>query len=337
MGRIPPIAVLIAHGGAGGRSLAAERTGRRRGLIAAVERGAEILRGGGSAVDAVMATVVALEDDPLFNAGYGSVLNSEGKVEMDAGLMAALPAGTIHVSGTNRTRPGQAASRQFQEHRLLAGAVAAVSRVRNPIVLARMVMERTPHVLMVGAGAERLARRSGIRRCRAEDLISQRARERWKALVEAETSAPDAEADAHGTVGAVALDIHGELAAATSTGGITGKLPGRVGDSAIMGAGVFATARGAASATGSGEAIMKVSLCHEVVMSLDRLPPRLAAESAITGLAHATGGQAGVILVDRSGHVGYAHNTGMMGVAMFSPAEGVRHLAVGPIAGVHKR
>lgn len=329
--------MLIAHGGAGGRGPAAERPGRRRGLVAAVECGAEILRGGGSAADAVVATVAALEDAPLFNAGYGSVLNSQGKVEMDAGLMVALPVDAVEDLSGNRMRHGQAAARRLGEKRVRAGAVAAVSRVRNPILLARIVMERTPHLLMVGAGAERLARGSEVRRCRSEDLISARARERWQALVESATARDADEADTHGTVGAVAVDIHGELAAATSTGGITGKLPGRVGDSAIVGAGVFANARGAASATGSGEAIMKVSLCHEAVMLLGRMPPRTAAQSVIASLARETGGQAGVILVDRNGRVGYAHNTRMMDIAMFSPTGGIHHAAVGPLVGAGER
>jgi beta-aspartyl-peptidase (threonine type) len=313
---------LIAHGGAGARTAAADP--------AAVERGTEILRGGGSALDAVVAAVVTLEDDPLFNAGYGSVLNAEGKIEMDAALMVASPANPIDEQPVDSTRPGSRPPTGGRL-RLQAGAVAAISRVRNPIMLARAVMERTPHVLMVGAGAERLARQAGLKRCRPEELVSQRARERWRALVESRAACGAAGTPAHGTVGAVAADVHGAVAAATSTGGMTGKLPGRVGDSAVIGAGTFACPRGAASATGAGEAIMKVSLCREAVRALGRLTSQRAAELAVAELEQTTAAQAGIIVVDRRGHIGYAHNSEVMEVAMFDPATGIRHLVVEPL------
>ena len=271
MKRSASIPALIAHGGAGGRPAAANRPARKRFLIEAVQRGAQILRDGGIALDAVIATVVALEDAPLFNAGYGSVLTTDGRIEMDAAVMVAerTQADGRAMSAAAPARPRRAA---FE---IRAGGVVLVSRVRNPILLARAVMERTPHVLMGGAGAERLAREAGIARCRPDQLISQRAREGWL-TVQADKRAA-AEADRHGTVGAVAVDAHGNLAAATSTGGVSGKLPGRIGDTAIIGAGLFADANGAASATGAGEAIMQSALCRETVGALARTGAQAAA------------------------------------------------------------
>lgn len=308
---------LIAHGGAGGRAPVTERPARRRGLLSAVARGAEILRQRGAALDAVVTTVTALEDDPLFNAGYGSVLTTEGRVEMDAAVMVAE---RTAASMTAREGPPGNGARLLR-----AGGVVLVSRVRNPILAARAVMERTPHVLIGGIAAERLARQAGLRLCRPEQLVSPRARDRWLALMEGRRAA--ASADRHGTVGAVAVDAHGNLAAATSTGGVAGKLPGRIGDSAIIGAGLFADAIGAASATGAGEAIMKVALCREAVLALARMRPQEAARHEIAAMFSQTGGEAGVVLVDAGGRFGYAHNAHAMEVAMFD-AIGVRYLLV---------
>jgi L-asparaginase / beta-aspartyl-peptidase len=323
--RSASIPALIAHGGAGGRPAAVHRPGRKRFLIEAVQRGAEILRDGGIALDAVIATIVALEDAPLFNAGYGSVLTTDGRIEMDAAVMVAerTRADVRAMPVAPQTRPRHAAVK------IRAGGVVLVSRVRNPILLARAVMERTPHVLMGGAGAERLAREAGIARCRPEQLISQRAREGWL-TVQAETKAL-ADEDRRGTVGAVAVDAHGNLAAATSTGGVGGKLPGRIGDSAIIGAGLFADANGAASATGTGEAIMQSALCREVVIALARASAQEAAARAIDLMYAATGRDAGVITVNSAGRFGYAHNAQAMEIAMFDPLNGVRHLIVEPL------
>lgn len=331
---------LIAHGGAGGRPPASDRGARRTGILAAVQRGADILRGGGSALDAVVATVVALENDPLFNAGYGSVLTVAGRVEMDAAVMIAIRARRDNrgsAIGDNAPAVLTSAARQCAgAAEVRSGGVVLVSRVRNPIELARVVMERTPHLLMGGAGAERLARQFGVRMCRPADLVSQRARERWLVsrgeltghLPHAGDSAPVS----HGTVGAVALDSHGDIAAATSTGGVSGKLPGRIGDSAIVGAGLFAAASGGASATGEGEAIMRVALCREAVMALGRNRAQAAAERAIAIVADATAGQAGVIVVDSAGGLGCAHNAEVMEMAIFHPIEGFRHRVLEPLA-----
>ncbi|HEY2524478.1 MAG TPA: isoaspartyl peptidase/L-asparaginase [Candidatus Binataceae bacterium] len=343
--RIAP--ALVAHGGAGGRGPASERPERRRGMLAAVAAGADILRAGGSALDAVVAVVRVLEDHPLFNAGVGSLLTTDGTVEMDASLMAALPppqprhgaaaaARDIADLAGEAGRGGVARGRRPRTL-LRAGAVAGITRVRNPILLARAVMELTPHIMMAGAGAERLARRARIPRCRPEELITQRARERWRAAMERRAEGTGIAATLgggpgpFGTVGAVALDARGGLAAATSTGGVSGKLSGRVGDSAIIGAGTFADDAGAASATGQGEAIMQAMLCREVVVALTRGAPHAVAERAIAELAMLTAGQAGVILVDRRGKFGYAHNAEVMDVATFDAAGGFDYRWVRPL------
>jgi beta-aspartyl-peptidase (threonine type) len=297
--------VLIIHGGAGVRSPTEERPARRRAILEAAERGRDVLQDGGSALDAVCEATVMMENNPLFNAGYGSALNADGEVEMDASIMVVpFDASSIGADGT----PGSLIG---------AGAVAAVRRVRNPVLAARAVMTQTPHVLMIGAAAERLAARAGISLCRPEELITERARARWQTYMGRMAE--------HGTVGAVALDLHGQLAAATSTGGITGKMPGRVGDSAIVGAGTFADGIGAAAATGIGEAIMKTTLCREVVRMLARTTPGHAAVTGIKTMEVTAGGEAGVIVVDKRGRVGFAHNAQAMDIATYIPGQGMRH------------
>jgi len=284
-------------------------------MLTAARRGILLLRAGGSALEAVIAIVEALENDEYFNAGYGSVLNTDGRVEMDAALMVAEPA----AGGAKRAR-----------HR--AGAVAAVSRVRNPILLARAVMDLTPHILMVGAGAERIARRAGLELCRPDDLVTSRAKARWRLMIERRLAAAEtADGSEGGTVGAAAIDLRGVIAAATSTGGMTGKLPGRVGDSALIGAGVYADMAGAASATGQGEAIILGALCRETVRSLNSGEPARIARSAIAQLGRDTGAEAGIILLDRRGRIGFAHNAGAMEVASFDPEHGLRHYWPAPV------
>jgi beta-aspartyl-peptidase (threonine type) len=292
-------------------------------MMDAVEQGAAILRDGGSALDAVVATLKSLEDNGLFNAGYGSVLTTAGRPEMDAGLMVAESGGIA----SRNSRPRIA---------IRSGGVVLVSRVRNPILLARAVMERTPHVLIGGAAAERLARQAGLRLCRPDQLVSPRARERWLAA-RTQNIASANETDQHGTVGAAAVDSRGNLAAATSTGGVSGKMPGRIGDSAIIGAGFFANGAGAASATGAGEAIMKVALCREAVLALSRASAQEAAATRITNLFAETGAEAGIVMVDVHGHFGFAHNAQAMEVAMFDPVGGVRHSLAGRLNLSHSR
>ncbi|MBV8452849.1 MAG: isoaspartyl peptidase/L-asparaginase [Deltaproteobacteria bacterium] len=312
---------LIAHGGAGGRTPVAERLERQQGLVAAVERGSAILREGGNALDAVTTTIASLEDNGLFNAGYGSVLTLDGRVEMDAAIMMA-------EQYARKPNPNEK-MRQKAKTVVRAGGVVLVSRLRNPILLARLVMEQTPHVLIGGVAAERLARQAGIRMCRPEQLITERARNRWLAVLQAR---PNRASEHHGTVGAVALDQAGNLAAATSTGGVSGKMPGRIGDSAIIGAGLYAVETGAASATGTGEAIMKSCLCREAIALLARIGAPRASVQAIDDLYAATGGEAGLVMVDSSGRFGYAHNAQSMEIALFTPPGEVRHLVLEPVA-----
>jgi beta-aspartyl-peptidase (threonine type) len=276
-------------------------------MLKAAHSALTILRSRGGALDAVVAAVRTLEDDPLFNAGRGSALNALGAVEMDAAVMVA---GSAAIPGSND-----------------AGGVAIVSRVRNPILLARAVMEKSPHVLIAGAGAERFARQAGMTLCRPEEMVTARSRARWTAIVKrAENRASE-----HGTVGAVALDLNGGIAAATSTGGITGKLPGRIGDSPIPGAGLFAGAVGAASATGYGEAIITHALCRDAVEGLIVATPQKSARQSILQMARATSRDAGVILIDAQGRVGYAHNAAAMEVVSFDRRAGLVHRWVEPI------
>ena len=287
-----------------------DRTERRQALLAAVRRGADLLREGGSALDAVQVTVAELEDDTRFNAGTGSVLNSVGTVEMDASVMVM-----------ERGRSGEA--------RMSAGAVAAVSRVKNPLMLARAVMEETAHVMLAGSGAHRFARRAGIELCRVEDLITARARERWRAR-QLQFRKQGSSAAAPSTVGAVAIDSNGNIAAGTSTGGIPGKIPGRVGDSAIIGAGTFVSARGGASATGHGEAIILTGLCREAVAALLGQSPSSVARRAVATLLAPAKAEGGIVIVDRKARIGFAHNAAAMQVATFDSAE-LRHCWVEPL------
>jgi beta-aspartyl-peptidase (threonine type) len=342
MAAIRNVPALVAHGGAGVAGPRVERPERRRAMLTAMRTGVQILRDGGTALDAVVATVIALEDHPLFNAGYGSLLNSEGHVEMDASVMVAEPA---RAAIANKDE-SQAKRRKHVDHlphgdyTVTAGAVAAVSRVRNPVALARAVMEHSPHIMMAAAGAESFARKVGIRLVRPEEMISERARERWR-LRKQQAAMADAGAAAraamgHGTVGAVAIDARGAIAAATSTGGVPGKLFGRVGDSAVIGAGTFAHPLGAASATGQGEAIILTALCREAVLALDGGTPSAVARDAILEMIDATGSEAGIIMVDRRGRIGYAHNAASMQVATFDFARGLHHLWLKPISPAHR-
>jgi isoaspartyl peptidase/L-asparaginase-like protein (Ntn-hydrolase superfamily) len=220
--------VLLVHGGAGTPhdGKVDDETAVRDALRAALLAGYELLAGGGAAIDAVETAVRSLEDCPLFNAGRGSVLNAEGHVEMDAAVM----------EGVSRE----------------AGACAGVTGVRHPITLARSIMEKTPHVLLVGEGAERYARDAALE---FEDPG-------W--FVVENERAPHAGDPEHGTVGAVALDSSGHLAAATSTGGVRGQLHGRVGDTPVIGAGTWADERVAVSCTGTGEQFIRAAVSHEL-------------------------------------------------------------------------
>lgn len=273
---------ILVHGGAARVPediLRAREEGCRRAALA----GWKILEKGGSALDAVEAAVRVMEEDPVFNAGRGSALTMEGQIEMDAAIM----------DGST----------------LKAGAVGAVRNILHPISLARLVMEKTPHVLIVGEGALRLARLYGIEEVPLESLITERQRLQWK-----NAGSFPYEGD---TVGAVAIDEKGHVAAATSTGGLIGKLPGRLGDTPLIGCGTYADdLAGAASATGIGEAIIKVVLAKTACDLMGQgLHPREAAWRAIQILGERVGGKGGIILVDTKGRLGWAFNTECMPIA----------------------
>ena len=278
---------LIVHGGAYDIPTESHQA-HIEGCHSAAEAGWAVLVSGGAALDAVEAAVRVLEDDPTFDAGRGSFFNAIGEVEMDA----------IIMDGRD----------------LSFGAVAAVQRVRHPVTLARLVMTESEHAMIVGAGAEAFAREHGVPVCPIMELLTGRELERWKAArSERETgfvrknpvSAPS------DTVGAVALDAGGNLAAATSTGGTFNKLPGRVGDSPLVGCGAYADNHtGAASATGLGEALMKVVISKAVCDFIAKgMTAQEAAEAAIAVLGKRSTGEGGVIVLDRMSRIGIAHNT----------------------------
>lgn len=271
---------IVVHGGAGPEP-PEDRAARRAGVARAAEAGHAVLASGGSALDAVLAAVVVLEDDPAFNAGLGSVLTTCGRVEMDASLMEG------------RT--------------LTAGAVGAVQGVANPILLADAIRREGREVFLVGPTALEVAQRAALRLVAPEDLVTDEARRRWLAGRE----------PAGNTVGAVARDRHGTVAAATSTGGVPGKRAGRIGDSAVIGAGTYADDRlGAGSATGPGEAIIRVGLVRD---ALERIrhgaPAEAAARDALAMLRERVGAEAGLIVVDAHGVPGVAFTTPAMASA----------------------
>lgn len=273
---------ILVHGGAG--DVRAEKIPTHvAGCERAAAAGAEILARGGSALDAVVRAVMVLEDDPSFNAGTGACLTSEGHIELDAAIMEG------------RT--------------LRAGGVCALPPFKNPIAIARRVMEASPHVLLAGEGAARFALAQGFVRAEEASMVTEAARARLEAV-----RAKKAEAGwAGGTVGAVARDVNGDVAAATSTGGMVDKLPGRVGDSPIIGAGTYADDDlGACSTTGHGEAMMRVCLAKTSIDRLREAAPEAAARSAIALMLARTSGKGGLIVVGRDGSLGLARTTRTM-------------------------
>jgi beta-aspartyl-peptidase (threonine type) len=284
--------VLLIHGGAWAMpddAVAAHEDG----IASALAAGYALLEQGASAVDAVEAAVAVMEDDETFDAGRGSFLTQDGRVQMDALLM----------NGEN----------------LRTGGVACVERIRNPIHAARLVLDKSPHVYFVGPGAERFARQHGMSLCDNMELVIPREQERlYKAQADERAGLRDetfsGSLDSHDTVGAVALDGRGNIAAGTSTGGTLNKAPGRVGDSSLIGCGCYADNHTAAvSLTGWGEPIMKLVLGKWAV---DRVAagasPDEAAHEAIEYLFRRLGGHGGIILLGPDGRVGLAHNTPRM-------------------------
>ncbi|HXA10178.1 MAG TPA: isoaspartyl peptidase/L-asparaginase [Chthoniobacterales bacterium] len=283
---------MVIHGGAGtierSEMTPENEAAHRAGLEQSLKAGYAVLERGGSSLDAVEAAIRVLEDNPLFNAGKGAVFTHEGTNELDASIM------------DGKT--------------LNAGAVADLQHIRNPISLARMVMEKSPHVMLVGDGAEAFARKMGM------PFVDQKyfyTNERWQSLQKekAKTSpAPMSDKDRHGTVGAVALDKAGNLAAGTSTGGTTNKQSGRVGDSPIIGAGTYADNRTCAvSCTGDGEYFIRSVVAHDIsaMMEYKGMPVQAAAQAALDK-AGRLGGTGGLIAIDKQGNFAMPFNTSGM-------------------------
>jgi beta-aspartyl-peptidase (threonine type) len=286
---------LILHGGAGDiPDDAVDRS--KAGCLRALEAGWAILVAGGHALDAIQASIAVLEDDPVFDAGFGSHLNRDGRVECDAIVMDAVT--------------------------LRAGSVAGLQRIKNPIRAARAVLEHCPHMMLAGEGAERFASQHGVPLCDPGELISPAEQEAWLRCSKDSHAAEHHRGHEQGTVGAVALDSVGRLFAATSTGGTCCKLPGRIGDSPLIGCGCYADSEtGGVSSTGYGEAIMKIVMAKAAADFL-RPPsssPDRAAQAAIELLASRGKGTGGVILLDKHGSPAFAFNTPRMAYAYVAP------------------
>lgn len=272
---------------------------RLEGCRRAADVGWSVLGADGSALEAVETAARLLEDDPTFDAGRGSFVNDAAEIELDA----------IIADGRD----------------LNFGAVAAVQRVRHPVTLARLVMTKSKHAMLVGAGAEAFAREHGVPICPLEELLAGQELERWQVAQTGDKARgwePSSGAGPSSTIGAIALDASGNLAAATSTGGTFNKHPGRVGDSPLIGCGAYADNHtGAVSATGEGEALMKVVIsktaCEFIASGMSA---QEAADAAIAILARRTTGKGGVIVLDRMGHVGIAHNTAYIAHAIVTAA-----------------
>lgn len=273
---------ILVHGGAG--DVGAERLPAHvAGCERAAAAGAEVLAAGGTALDAVQRAVEVLEDDPVFNAGTGACLNEDGAIELDAALM----------EGT----------------RLRAGGVCALSPFKNPIAIARRVLERSQHVLLAGEGAARFALAQGFERAEPESMITDHARTRLAAA----RARHAVEGSAGGTVGAVARDERGQVAAATSTGGMVNKLVGRVGDSPLIGAGTYADDDAAAcSTTGHGESMIRVCLAKTAVDAARSTSAEASMRASLAMLHARTGGTGGAILASRDGSLGLARTTRTM-------------------------
>ncbi len=279
---------IAIHGGAGtlprSETTPEQQALYHAGLNAALDAGYAVLERGGTSLDAAQAAVVVLEDDPLFNAGRGAVLTRDGVAELDASIM------------DGRTQA--------------AGAVTGLRHIRNPIVLARAVMDRSPHVMLVGSGAEEFARGQGIEPVSNEYFRTPIRQSQLHRLLAGSVEKQN-DLVAFGTVGAVALDAHGNVAAATSTGGMTGKRWGRVGDSPIVGAGTYASNAGCAvSATGHGEYFIRTVLAHDISAQVEYLKIPLAQATAnVLAKMKALGGNGGVVAIDPQGEIALDFNS----------------------------
>lgn len=288
--------VLVVHGGAWAipDDMVEAHLG---GIRAAMAAGWGSLERGGSALDAVEAAIKVMEDDEAFDAGRGSFLNRDGRVQLDALMMDGAT--------------------------LRAGGVGCVERIRNPIHLARIILEDSPHVYFVGPDAERFAVERGVPLIDNQELVIEREVERLRRVRVEGESKIDVFSASHDTVGAVALDRGGNLAAATSTGGTLNKTPGRVGDSSLIGCGCYADNQSAGiSTTGWGEPIMKLVLGK---WTADRVaagaPPQQAASEAIAYLQRRLSGHGGIIVLDAQGRLGIAHNTPRMAWGFATPEQ----------------
>jgi beta-aspartyl-peptidase (threonine type) len=298
---------IAIHGGAGTLSRsdmsAEQEKDYRAGLSAALDAGYAVLSRGGPSLDAVIAAVRVLEDNPLFNAGRGAVLNRDGVAELDASVMDGRTLG--------------------------AGAVTGLQHVKNPIDLARLVMDKSPHVMLVGAGAEEFARTQGVEMVPNEYFRTPARQQQLERSLRGAITREN-ELQAFGTVGAVALDLQGNLAAATSTGGMTGKRWGRVGDSPIIGAGTYASNAGCAvSATGHGEYFIRTVVAHDICAQVEylKIPLAKAVDNVLNGKMKKLGGNGGVIAIDPQGEIVLEFNSeGMFrGVAT---SKGRREIAI---------
>lgn len=305
----PPLGIVI-HGGAGvitrGTLTPEQEKEYRAALEQAVLAGYKILQSGGTSLDAVEAAVRIMEDSPLFNAGKGAVFTSEGTNELDASIM------------DGKT--------------LKAGAVATLKRIKNPISLARLVMQKSPHVMMIGEGAEKFARENGVETVPQSYFFTQRRFDALKRIQEEEKKKAEAakegkkvslveskkDENRHGTVGAVAVDKFGNLAAATSTGGMTNKKFGRVGDAPIIGAGTYANNNSCAvSATGWGEYFIRLGVARDIsaIMEYQAMPIQQAVDAVIQRKLPALGkmdnedADGGVIAIDKFGNIGISFNS----------------------------
>ncbi|RPE75472.1 isoaspartyl peptidase/L-asparaginase family protein [Vulcaniibacterium tengchongense] len=310
-----PKTALVIHGGAGFVPKDAIGEADRRAYHAALERaldaGHAVLQRGGSALDAVTAAVVVLEDAPQFNAGKGAVFNAQGRHELDASIM--------------------------EGHTRRAGAVAGVTTIKNPIRLARAVMEHSPHVMLAGAGAEAFAdTRPEIERVPNAYFDTDKRRQQLEKAQREEAAKGEREARAggdapayFGTVGAVALDVHGHIAAATSTGGMTNKRWGRVGDSPVIGAGTWADERCGVSGTGWGEFYIRNAVAHDICARVAYRGDSLqaAAEEVVNRIVPAAGGDGGAIALDRDGNIAMPFNSGSMFRGWIKP-DGSRGTAI---------
>ncbi len=296
---LDPEYVLVIHGGAGVITRVTMdplmEKSYREALDTALSVGEKILGAGGTSLDAVEAVVTWLEDNPLFNAGKGAVFNYEGEIELDASIMNGLD--------------------------LSAGAVGGVRHVKNPIQLAGAVMEKSQHVILVGAGAEEFAKLQDIELVDPGYFFTQR---RWDSHLKALKAEKTTAADKHGTVGAVALDKHGNLAAATSTGGMTNKRWNRIGDTPVIGAGIYANNLTCAiSSTGHGEFFIRWAVAHDIsaMMEYKGVSLKEASSHVIMEKLAAVGGEGGVVGVDRRGEITMTFNSEGMYRGYVKPGE----------------